>query len=230
MVHAYSMLGTAAALLLAGCPAEDAGEVDASSDADAGDPSDADATDPGLLFHFVTQPPVPGAVADSDFPATLERASVALEEVRSFGDAAPGDERTTLAKVALEFASEPGANIAFFPDAPPSRYSHLAAEIQSYSLFGTVVLDQDPIPFSIEDTPPVPLSVDVGLSGVEVVDALVEVDIELHLAIVVKDVEWELYDPGSTSIEIDAGSPQIDDLREHIADAFGSEYESPADD
>ncbi len=230
MVRAYSTLAALAAILLAACPAEDTGQVDAGDDVDAGEPADADVGDPGLLFRFVAEPSVPGTIAGSDFPTTLERAAFELEEVRSFGDAAPGDERTTLSKVELMFASEPGANIAFFPNAPPSRYSHLAAEIQSYSLAGTVVLAEDPIPFSIEDTPPIPLSVDVGLEGVEVVDALVEVEIDLYLAEVVKEVDWEAFDPGSTSIEIGAGSPQLPELREHVAEAFGHEDQSLTDD
>jgi hypothetical protein len=230
MVRADSTLAAVAAILLAACPAEDTGQVDAGSDADVGDPADADVGDPGLLFRFVAEPVVPGTIPGGDFPTTLERAAFELEDVRSFGDAAPGDERTTLAKVELDFASEPGANIAFFPNAPPSRYSHLVTEIQSYSLSGTVILDQDPIPFSIEDTPPTPLSVDVSLEDVEVVDALVEVEIDLHLGELVKEVDWEAFDPGSTSIEIGAGSPQLDELREHIAELFRHEDHSLTDD
>jgi len=225
-------LGALAALPVAACGADDTGEVDAGPEIDGGggDDADADVGDPSLLFRFITVPSVPGAVAGGDYATTLDEVQMSLQEVRSFGDAAPGDERTTQGKVALRFAAEPGANTVYFPDAPPSRYSHLAAQIQSYSMTGTVVLDQDPIPFSITDTPPIPLAVYVDLEGVVVVDALVEVDIAIEIGEVTTEINWESFDPGSTSVEIDGSSAVIGDVREHVAEAFGHEEESLTDD
>lgn len=223
MVRARIGMAALAALLLGACPAHEDGGVDAGVESDGGGDGDGAASAPSLRFVFVSRPTVPGEWQESGYSGSLTQAAISLEDVRSFGDAAPGDERTTLAKTVLDFAVEPGANEVFFPNAPPSRYSHLAAQIQSYTFVGTVVLDQDPIPFSIIDVPPAPVSVYVELDDVVVTDSPVEVEIQIDLERVLAEIPWEGFDPGATSIEIDSDSPLIGDIRDHVRHAFESE-------
>jgi len=224
MVRARFAAAALGALLLAACPADDVGDVDAGPDVDAGDGGDADVGGPSLLFYFETEPDVPGQVDEGSYPIAVTEVRVKLEDVRSFGDAAPGDERTTVDKVDLRFEDRTRPNLVYFPEAPPSRYSHLAALIESYTFKGTVVLDQDPIPFTISEVPPTPLSVTVELEGVEVTSAIVEVLIEIEIELL-KEVNWETFDPGTTAIEINGSSPLIDEIRNRLREAFEHEHD-----
>ena len=225
MFRAHRALAVLATLVL-GCPAEPS-DVDGGPDGDGGEESDADIGESSLLFTFTSDPELPGEF-EGDYAGTIIEATIALENIRAIGDAAPGDERTTRSELLLGFDEEATSNGLFFPDAPPGRYSHLLTQVVSYTITGTSVLDSAPIPFTIEDTPPSPLSVSIELEGVEVVDERAEARIEVDLEKVVKEIAWDEFDPFSESVEIDASSSMIDSIREHLEESFDHE-DSPSD-
>lgn len=219
-----ALLGLASLSACSGpaAPAVDAGDGDAALDDGGGQGS-------SLRFQFVSMPTVPADLG-GDYAETVASVDLDLRNVRAIGDAAPGDERTTAAEYAIAFGFESPPNFLLFDQAPPGMYSHLLAQIVGYQISGTVVLSADPIPYLIDDTPPTPLSVSIPLTDVRVVDdQRTDVVVEIDVGQVLGEISWELFDPGSESVDIDQDWSAISELREHLVEGFQGEEDDGGD-
>jgi hypothetical protein len=172
----------------------------------------------GLEFDFAA-PGLP-AVATG---VAIDEVRVWLRDVRVLGDAAPGDSRTSLAQLELDF--EPGRSPppVTFPQAPPGNYSQLAARLgrsdgsQSFEIEGTVTIAGVPHELEVRDRN----SADVSIAlDVRVDTQAVAVPVALDLSFL-GGIDWSTApQDGNGRVELENGGPIVDAVRAGIAAGF----------
>lgn len=206
------------ALALGGCPGSVGGNSpDARvTDGDGGDDGDGGPSEGGLVFTFVTEPAMP---ADLGSNVVVEDVHLRLREVRAIGDAAPGDDRTSVAQLMLRWEGEQSPDPLAFMDAPAGIYSRLelrldaAGEDFAYRIEGHAEVGGMEVEFEIEDDVTIPLS--IPLSGVELVAGTsAYVTIAVNLEALVGDIDWSSVTPDAEGkLVVGPGDPQIDLVR-----------------
>jgi hypothetical protein len=204
-------LATVAVLTLAAC-----GPGDVHNGDDDGGTADANGMS-GLVFRFVA--PDLGQTVDD---LTVSQIHLSVRDVRALGDAAPGDDRTTLDRDQIDL---PGTEEVRFDQAPPGRYSSFELEIDraqdgesSWSMTGSVHFNGDDWGFAIDDEESRPISlplVDVNLRAGEIATFTVQIDVSG----ICSGVDWESL-PQEDPLEIDHESPQIAGIRTNLTAAF----------
>ncbi len=208
MGRAY-IAGMVGMLVLAtGCPGDPPPDVDG-GDGDVDAAGDGDVPAGGLNFEFVADPSLPSE-PDGAFQVVITGARYQLGDVRAIGDAAPGDDRTS--RSSFEIQLDEGATVRLpFPMAPQGIYSFLLADVITYELDGTVVVDTgadggiEQVQFQIQDQPP-DLELSVDLAGLVVGSQPVTCVIEIDLRALTRAVDWaaqEIEDDGDIEIESD---------------------------
>lgn len=163
-------------VLLAGCPA---GGDDASGDGGV--------VTTGLVLTWAVVPAVPGPVRAD---VTVQELHIAYSSVRSLGDAAPGDARTSRGRTDLEWEDGQRPPPIEFDEAPPGIYSALELGVgggdEGFSVHGEVDLAGTWTPFEIEDEAanPVALALAVDLRPGMVATVPLEIDLASVLAAV----------------------------------------------
>jgi hypothetical protein len=179
----------------------------------------ADGGGGGLVLDWAVQPGVPGNLEDT---VTLDTIELHLRDLRVTGDAAPGDDRTTVPSVDLGWSDGNTPGSTLFAAAPPGLYSHVAFSLEQdlgegYRLNGTVQVGSTTYPFEIEDERPVavslPMSVtlDAGGTATETVRA------SFHD--VVTGVDWTQVSLDDGTLRIEGGA-QLDGVRVRMQEAF----------
>lgn len=189
------------------------------SPGDDDDDDDVDAAARGAGLEVVIYADIDNSNAKDGPPADvtltgLSRVELELEDVRAIGDAAPGDERTTIPRVVLDWHDD-DVECLEFDNVPPGIYSRLLARVVRYRIDGTVEDSNLALEFTIEDTPPTPLSLTVDTEDV-VVDVNEDgvLALELSIAPVLDAVDWEAQSPdGEGHVDIDGASSDIDGIR-----------------
>jgi hypothetical protein len=92
----------------------------------AGDPDAAPGA--GLKLAYAIEPSVPGPILPG---ATIDSVSLSVKDLRLTGDAAPGDDRTRAALVAIGWGQELTPSPTIFDKAPPGLYSKIAFKLES---------------------------------------------------------------------------------------------------
>lgn len=156
---------------------------------------------------------------------TLQRVEVRLRDVRLIGDTAPGDERTSLARLDLVWQASAVGGEAALPLAPPGIYATAQARVSddaaaSYRLTGIVDDGDSPEPFEVVDNAAVDVS--ISLDGYSLASGRQQ-DLELgaDLIGIVDGVDWSSVTPdGEGVLRVDATHPQITVTREALRSAF----------
>jgi hypothetical protein len=207
-------LATVTVLTLAACGPGDVhpGDDDAAPDGAAPGGS-------GLVFRFVA--PDLGETIDD---LTVSGIHLSVRDVRALGDAAPGDDRTTLDRGTIELPGDGAAEIRF-DDAPPGRYSSFELEIDrsqdgesSWRMDGTVRVDGEDQDFVIDDEAAAPISLplaNLNLGAAEVATITIEIDV-IGLASV---VDWESLPPEDV-LTVDDDSPELAAVHARLTSAF----------
>ena len=156
------------------------------------------------------------------YDAYIEAASFRLRNLRAIGDAAPGDERTTLSDLTVGWGNEASAPTVLFDEAPLGLYSQISAEITQYTITGTVNVNNTVYPFQIIDIPPVAISTTTSLSGVMVVAGeITTVVVELQVKDIVKELDWDGVSPnGDGVLVVDGNDINIGEIRDDVSDLF----------
>ena len=222
--------GLVAALALGagvGCEPEPPGvEVDAGPTSDGG--ADAQPGDhAGLVFDWTARPSPSG---DNLGPIRVTSIRLPLREVRAVGDAAPGDMRTSISELELEWRDGKSPRKLEFSMAPPGLYSRFEFRVQgsggpssSFELRGELDLPghDEPIQLKIEGRQMLPIS--LPLSGVQLdVGEIETIEISVNLVLVLAAVDWTTLEIDDGKIEIDDGSPEIFAIRAALASAFSA--------
>ena len=222
------------ALLAAACSVESGSQVDAGGDpGEDGGSSGPDAPPgaAGLVLEFRGVPALTASFAE-DFPGELREVRLDLEDVRTVGDAAPGDERTSRDELRLEWwgmgdddEGEDAPNnqpvVVTFSEAPPGLYSNVFAELKDYRLSGQVeVAPDDDHDFEIEDSPSLAISIPLGGVTLEAGETR-RVSIDVSCLAAVTEIRWDEVTPdGEGDLHVTSSSSQIGSIRESMQDAF----------
>ena len=224
------------ALLGAACSVESPSRPDGGAEPgdDGGGPGpDAPVGSAGLVLEFRG---VPALSADlgGTWDAELDEVRLDLENVRAVGDAAPGDERTSRDQLRLEWWGErdgdggdDGQNdpvVVTFDQAPPGLYSNVFAELVTYRMEGSVVVDVEgggERDFKIDDDPSPGIAISIPLGGVTLeAGETRRVTIEVSCAAAVVDTPWDQVEEDSGDLVVDDGSPEITAVRQAMQAAF----------
>jgi hypothetical protein len=158
-----SLLVALVAGALAACDGDDTPAGDAGPDDDGGVPPGE-----GLEVVWLGMPTPPAEVGEG---VSVERIRLDLRDVRVIGDSAPGDQRTSKARLELDWHEGDWPEPTYFPDAPPGLYSKLAFVVQApgdepgLEVLGTVDREGGAVPFEIE------------------LDAALDVDLPIHVVL-----------------------------------------------
>src|SRR5664279_1045660 len=124
-------------------------------------------SDHGLSITWATSPSsIPGAVGGEDGSITTMKFRVL--NLRVVGDAGPGDDRTSVNSIELDWAASTKPSPVTFADAPSGLYSHVILVADgnlinySYELAGTTKLDGNTMPYQIHDRTPLAISLDTS--------------------------------------------------------------------
>ncbi len=225
MLRAIAAVALVAAALGCSSPAP-GGDVDGGGGVVDAPPRDGGSDDVdvppagvGLEFDFAA-PGLP-AVASG---VAIDEVRVWLRDVRVVGDAAPpGDSRTSLAELELDFEPGRSPSPVTFPQAPPGNYSQLAARLgrsdgsQSFEIDGTVTIGGVPHELEIRDRNIADVSVALD---VRVDTQAVAITVALDLSFL-GGIDWSTApQDGNGRIELESGGPIVDAVRAGIAAGF----------
>ncbi|HEX7701476.1 MAG TPA: hypothetical protein VF403_12155 [Kofleriaceae bacterium] len=123
--------------------------------------------DRGLSITWATSPnTIPGETGDDGL--SIASMTFRLANLRVIGDAGPGDTRTSVDSIELDWAAGAKPNAVSFADAPTGLYSRVILVVDgnlidySYELAGTTKLDGNLTPYRIHDRSPLAISLDTS--------------------------------------------------------------------
>jgi|GEM_PF-2744986 len=202
----------ASAAVLMGCsgaadpggPGGGAGPGTPSEPPDPGEPGD----ETSLWLEIRTAQPVPGSVESPQRTLTLDSVRLVLEDVRAVGDAAPGDERTTLDRVDIEWGDDDAPEPLAFGDPPVGVYSRIVARVRSVEIEGELETEgagggddsgeddgNDELEFVLE-VEPASLSLDVALGSLDVAPGVATtIELTFDAGQLVDAADWSLAEP-----------------------------------
>lgn len=189
--------------------------------ADAGSGADAGPGGGGLIFELVMSPALPDVGAG----VAVDEVRFELRDLRAIGDSAPGDSRTTMAQVVLEWRPQDAPPRIAFPLAPPGIYSTLEARFggaheAAFEIRGSVRLPSggEPRPFRIENDE-LAAAISLDLQGLTVGTTPRTAVISVSLAFL-GQVPWEQVSPQEDELRIEDGDPQMAAVVAGLAAAF----------
>jgi hypothetical protein len=207
---------TAVLSLVAACGSPINVTPDAPADADVDAPQSSGT---GLSLAFRMTPPVPGTV----FPGvTLDSVELSIKDLRLTGDAAPGDDRTRAAYLAIAWRQDHQPFPATFPQAPAGLYSKIAFKLENdsgdaFRMRGTVMWDGSPHAYEISDDGN--MSVDVPMSVVLPAGGSVTDTLQVRMLGVMAGIDWskaKVSDDGTWTLRDNT----LNELRSRLALAF----------
>lgn len=174
----------------------------------------------GLVFAFVAP-----ALDQQLGGLYIDKLTVSMADLRAVGDAAPGDDRTYVARLAIELDSDARPELEL-RDAPPGRYSAFEFAIdraadgeEAWTMRGEVDVGGAVEEFTIEDDATTPVS--LALVGLDLGPGeAVAVTISIDAAAVVDGIDWSSVPVDDGRRTIEPGSPLLPAIRARLADAI----------
>jgi hypothetical protein len=217
MTCATARILLAATLLLGACPA---GED--TPDAGGGNP-DGNPGTAALSFELSTSPDVPATVG----AVQVDELRVWLRDVRAIGDSAPGDERTSVAELELDWRSGRPLTTVRFPSAPPGVYARLDARLgqpgddeKAWELRGRVTRTDGVFELELEGESSLSLSVSLDALVLGATARTARVTLALDF---LEDVDWQSLPVDGDRIRLDEDGPTAQALSAAIAAGFALE-------
>jgi hypothetical protein len=198
-------------LLAAACgDGSDVGDagVDGAVGGDAGQSDASDVPTGGLIFELVAVPALPEVTAD----LLVDEVRLELRDVRAIGDSAPGDARTSIASLSLEWRPGDEPRRLAFPLAPPGIYSSLQARFgggfdEALEIRGRVRRGGELVTFHVEhDDLAAPIVVDLG--GLAVASAPRTAVVSMSLSFL-GGVPWDQIELEDGELKVEADDPQM---------------------
>lgn len=198
--------------LLIACHTSDPGTPDAPNGSGAS----------GLHVTFATDPTIPPGAVENWL--TLTDATFAFDNLRVIGDAGPGDPRTTASGFTVHWDASSAPAPIDFTDAPSGLYSKVSFQIDghlitnSYHLKGQVNINGTWLPFNIEDSLALSLSLDINRTlapgGTETIGLLVK----FHDALTGIDFSALPTDDGA--LQLETTNSQMAAFRDKLTQGF----------
>jgi hypothetical protein len=174
----------------------------------------------GLLVVFRASP-APPAVIGGEFACELEDVRLDLEDLRIVGDAAPGDDRTRVDRLELEWpTNDPEDLEVWFEDAPPGNYSNAFATLTRYDFDGSVTIDGDNVEFELaRESTAITLSIPLGGVVLEP-GTIATIVIEVSVAPLLIEFPWDEADDDGGEIQPEDDDPILEPVSDALATAF----------
>jgi hypothetical protein len=213
MACATRFLLVAATLLFAACSAPGEDEPD-------GGGRDGDGGGAALSFELTTAPAVPGTVGAVE----IDELRVWLRDVRAIGDSAPGDERTSIAELELEWRAGRAPAPVVFSAAPPGVYARLDARLgrtggggNAWELRGRVRRSDGVFELEIEDEQLAAISVSLDALTLGATSRVVTIELALGF---LSSVDWQSLPVDGDRIRLEPGAPQLAPISAALAAGF----------
>jgi hypothetical protein len=211
--------------LLAGCPGP-APSSDAGAD-----------TPPQSASLHVTWNPRPAAIpgaATSEI--TITDAEFGVESLRVVGDAGPGDPRTFVQNLDLNWDSDDKPAPLVFANAPPGLYSRMewllatsnqlrADTVYAFEIEGEVEIDDNTEKFRIRESAQLPIAFEVQADLTPPSDATVAVRVDVIK--IVTAVNYRALPRVDGELLLAPGDAQMPTVRQKVVEAFSKE-DSPS--
>lgn len=224
---------------VAACTPSPPAVPDAAPTEPEGDARSDDVVDPdtrGVTVLFMADPALPLSFDSGDLEVSIDSLQLRLENLRVIGDAAPGDERTRIDRLALRWpaddsGSEGGDVEIEYADAPPGIYSLFRASIVYFEIDGEVEgrVDGEELEYEFEiergSGAPLAIEIDLGSAALEP-GGIIELNARLDVREMVASVPWaELRPDDEGDVEIDSDDEVMGDIESGLDDAFGTSTE-----
>jgi len=144
---------------IAACHTDNPGTADGSTDGTGSNTA-------GLSINWSTHPTAIPGQANSD--TTIASMTFRVANLRVIGDAGPGDDRTSIDTLALQWQAGVQPSPISFADAPTGLYSRVVLLADgnlvdySYELAGTTKVDGMTLPYQIHDRSPLGISLETS--------------------------------------------------------------------
>jgi hypothetical protein len=222
MLHAIALCLVAAGMVACGTSPGGGpdGGIDATSAPDAGPGGGDGPVAGGLTFEYLTAPALPDVGAG----IVVEEIRIVLADVRAIGDSAPGDGRTSLPALSLEWRPGDEPPRLSFTLAPPGIYSSLQARLggaheEGFEIKGRVRLaGGETRSFEIENDDST-ASIRVDLMGLVVAGGPRTAVIAVSLAFL-GAVPWDEIEMDDGELRIESGDPEMPAIVSALASAF----------
>ena len=186
----------------------------------------------GASLH-VTWTPVPANLpGDITSELSVDRVTFGVASLRVVGDAGPGDPRTFLDDLKLEWDSNGKPDAVKFSNAPPGLYSRMEwlldtsnllredDPIYVFEIVGDVEVNSQSEHYKIRETAQLPISFAVNANLVPPNDATI--DITVDVAHIVEAVDFEALPEMQGDLFLGPGDPQMPAIRTKVVEAFVS--------
>jgi hypothetical protein len=184
----------------------------------------------GLSIDWSTHPvTIPGDVGSND--TTITSMTFRVANLRVIGDAGPGDDRTSIDTIVLQWQAGVLPSPISFANAPTGLYSRVVLLADgnlvdnSYELAGTTKVDGMTLPYSIQDRSPLAISLDT--STMLDPDQVASLGITIKIDQALQSLDFSKLDNENGTLTLDTFDDAMGDFRNKMASAV---FEADHDD
>lgn len=203
--------------VIAACHGSDPNAPDGSMMMDGSSSSDH-----GLAVTWATSPSeIPGDTGDDG--STIASLTFRIANLRVIGDAGPGDTRTSIDSLELDWATDAKPNPVAFADAPTGLYSHVILLADgnlinySYEITGTTKLDGNVMPYQIHDRSPLAISLDTSAMLEPNANASLGITIRIDQAL--QSLDFHKLSNNNGTLVLDTFDNAMSDFRDKMMDS-----------
>ena len=187
---------------------------------DAGDPPQGSMLRLGWSANPAS---VPGSASND---VSLASARFSVHDLRVIGDAGPGDPRTSVKQLELDWHTGETPAVTAFPMAPLGRYSRVAFEVEgdaaSVAMTGTVVIDgNSPVPYALTDSGEMVVSVDIDVELVAGADTTIVLSADL--AKIATSIDYKSLPSLAGTRTLTSLDPQASKFESEVRAAFSNQ-------
>jgi len=203
------VLGIGIVCVVAGCPG---------TAPDVPDAPDAPGQNPGLILTWDAKPVIPGPVTAEE---SVKDVKLLTENLRVVGDAGPGDPRTQVGLLELDWDDDGVPPAVLFPDAPAGLYSQVVLKLEgdeAYRIRGTADVSGTPVEYTIEDDEG--LSIVIGCSVQLQAGEQKTIHVEIDFGDAINSVDFSTLPLVDNRRMLEPGDPQMPAFRTKLMQSF----------
>jgi len=198
------------------------------------DDAPVDMAPPQSATLHVTWNPRPDVLpGDVNSSISVDRVTFGIDSLRVVGDAGPGDPRTSIDHLKLEWDSSDKPDAITFDNAPPGLYSRMEwlldtrnllredDPIYVFEIVGDVDISGSDEKFRLRETAQLPISFDIQADLLPPNDATIDVRVDVER--IVTAVDFESLPKVDGERLLDHGDPQMPAIRAKVVEAFSKD-------
>ncbi len=177
----------------------------------------------GLILEWEAKPSIPGPISGDN---TVTAIKLITENLRVVGDAGPGDPRTQVGSLELDWDQAGVPPAVLFPDAPPGLYSQVVLKLEgdesgddeAYEIRGTAKVGDDLEDFAILDDEILSIVVDCNVQLQANEQKTIRMEIDFGAAI--NEVDFSALPVKSNRRVLEPDDPQMPVFRAKLLGSF----------